>query len=171
HDQGIVSAVLSEHATVARFEGDTERTREFHRYVDADIYETAERYWRARVAAAYEAAAQEVDCGCKCRDAVLAAETKVDRWYACAQSTCAAMSARDIRALTPDDAKATLEAVRREERQFGIPVAAALAAAISLLERGGKQAAASDKMFDQMLTDYQRALNDYRALINKETTE
>ena len=68
HDQGIVSAVLSEHATVARFEGDTERAREFHRYVDADIYETAERYWHARVTAAYEAAAQEVDCGCKCRD-------------------------------------------------------------------------------------------------------
>ena len=135
-----------------------------HEYIRADIAD-------ARVAAAYEAAAQEVDCGCKCRDAVLAAETKVDRWYACAQSTCAAMSARDIRALTPADAKAALEAVRREERQFGIPVAAALAAAISLLERGGKQAAASDKMFDQMLTDYQRALNDYRALINKETTE
>ena len=135
-----------------------------HEYIRADIAD-------ARVAAAYEAAAQEVDCGCKCRDAVLAAETKVDRWYACAQSTCAAMSARDIRALTPDDAKATLEAVRREERQFGIPVAAALAAAISLLERGGKQAAASDKMFDQMLTDYQRALDDYRALIDKETTE
>ena len=133
-------------------------------YIRADIAD-------ARVAAAYEAAAQEVDCGCKCRDAVLAAETKVDRWYACAQSTCAAMSARDIRALTPADAKAALEAVRREERQFGIPVAAALAAAISLLERGGKQAAASDKMFDQMLTDYQRALDDYRALIDKETTE
>ena len=80
-------------------------------------------------------------------------------------------SADHIRALTPADAKVALEAVRREERQFGIPVAAALAAAISLLERGGKQAAASDKMFDQMLTDYQRALDDYRALIDKETTE
>ena len=159
YGNGIINAAPSDrgfsHRSNAIFESE---------YTRSDIAD-------ARVAASYEAAAQEVDCGCKCRDAVLAAETKVDRWYACAQSTCAAMSARDIRALTPADAKAALEAVRREERQFGIPVAAALAAAISLLERGGKQAAASDKMFDQMLTDYQRALNDYRALIDKEATE
>jgi len=44
HDQGVVSAVLSEHATVSRWEGDKERDREFHRYVDADIHESAERY-------------------------------------------------------------------------------------------------------------------------------
>lgn len=40
---------------------------------------------------------------------------------------------------------------------------AALSAAISLLERGGRKAAASDKMFEQMLVDYKRALNDCRA--------
>ena len=91
-----------------------------HEYIRADIAD-------ARVAAAYEAAAQEVDCGCKCRDAVLAAETKVDRWYACAQSTCAAMSARDVRALTPADAKAALEAVRREARAEALREAADLA--------------------------------------------
>ena len=43
YDQGVVTAVLSEHATVARWEGDKERDREFHRYVDADIHESAER--------------------------------------------------------------------------------------------------------------------------------
>lgn len=46
HDQGVVSAVLSEHATVARFEADKERDREFHRYVDGDIYDSAEKYHR-----------------------------------------------------------------------------------------------------------------------------
>lgn len=40
---------------------------------------------------------------------------------------------------------------------------AALSAAISLLERGGRKAAASDKMFEQMLVDYKRALNGCRA--------
>jgi hypothetical protein len=43
--------------------------------------------------------------------------------------------------------------------------AASLAAAISLLERGGesaKKAAPSNKMFDQMLADYRRALDGAR---------
>lgn len=46
--------------------------------------------------------------------------------------------------------------------------AARLAAAISLLERGGKaakKAAPSDKMFDQMLLDYKKALSDARAAL------
>lgn len=47
-DQGVVSAVLSEHATVARWEGDEERDRDFHRYVDADIHDSAERYHAAK---------------------------------------------------------------------------------------------------------------------------
>jgi hypothetical protein len=38
-----------------------------------------------------------------------------------------------------------------------------LAAAISLLERSGKKAAPSDKMFDQMLVDYRKNLNAARA--------
>ena len=125
-------------------------------YIRADIAD-------ARVAAAYDAAAE------------LACERLSDSWswddedfLSC---VIADLKRHIIKAGPTQNAKAALEAVRREERQFGIPVAAALAAAISLLERGGKQAAASDKMFDQMLTDYQRALNDYRALIDKETTE
>ena len=47
-------------------------------------------------------------------------------------------------------------------RAVAIQTAASLAAAISLLERGGKKAAASDKMFAQMLTDYRNALNEAR---------
>ena len=49
HDQGVVSAVLSEHATIARFEGDTESERAYHRYVDGDIFDSSEKYWRARL--------------------------------------------------------------------------------------------------------------------------
>lgn len=51
HDQGVVSAVLSEHATIARWEGDKERDTEFHRYVDGDIYDSAERYHKHRIEA------------------------------------------------------------------------------------------------------------------------
>lgn len=43
--------------------------------------------------------------------------------------------------------------------------AASLAAAISLLERGSKKAAPSDKMFDMMLSDYQKALAGARATL------
>lgn len=50
-----------------------------------------------------------------------------------------------------------------------IHMAASLAAAISLLERGGKKAAASDKMFEQMLTDYRNALDKGRAALSSLT--
>ena len=46
-----------------------------------------------------------------------------------------------------------------------INVAASLAAAISLLERGGKKAAPSDKMFEQMLVDYRNSLERARAAL------
>lgn len=55
HDQGVVSAVLSEHATVARWEGDKERDRDFHRYVDADIHESQERYFKSQLEAERDA--------------------------------------------------------------------------------------------------------------------
>ena len=53
-------------------------------------------------------------------------------------------------------------------RDLLIDVAASLAAAISLLERGGKaakKAAPSDRMFDQMLKDYRASLNSARAAL------
>jgi cell division protein ZapA (FtsZ GTPase activity inhibitor) len=46
-------------------------------------------------------------------------------------------------------------------------VLASLAAALSLLERGGKQAAASDKMFEQMMRDYSRSLSQARSTLRK----
>ena len=45
---------------------------------------------------------------------------------------------------------------------------ASLAAAISLLERGGKKAAASDKMFAIMLDDYRKSLDRARAALEVE---
>lgn len=51
HDQGVVTAVLSEAATIARWDGDAERDAEFHHYVDGDIYNSAERYYKDRIAA------------------------------------------------------------------------------------------------------------------------
>ena len=47
-------------------------------------------------------------------------------------------------------------------RESLIDVTAHLVAAISLLEKGGKavkRAAASDRMFDQMVIDYQRSVD------------
>ena len=55
-------------------------------------------------------------------------------------------------------------------RKALISTAASLAAAISLLERGGKaakKAAPSDKMFDMMLEDYRNSLNKARAALAK----
>ncbi|MBU0643673.1 MAG: hypothetical protein KJ731_21165 [Alphaproteobacteria bacterium] len=56
--------VFSEHATIPRWEGDKERDREFHRYVDADILDSAEKYFTTmfkgitRSAAAHDALAE-----------------------------------------------------------------------------------------------------------------
>jgi len=51
-----------------------------------------------------------------------------------------------------------------------IDVVAALAAAISLLERSPKSGAPSDTMFDLMLSDYRRALDNFRATILRDTS-
>lgn len=49
--------------------------------------------------AAFEDAARMVDCACECRDAVLAAKTKVERWNACGRDPCGALDAAAIRAM------------------------------------------------------------------------
>lgn len=57
-------------------------------------------------------------------------------------------------------------------REATMRVMSSLAAAISLLERSPKKAAASNKMFDQMLDDYRKALDAARAELNEpEPTE
>lgn len=63
--------------------------------------------------------------------------------------------------------------IAREEgakamQKIAIDVGARLAAAISLLERGGKaakKAAPSDRMFDQMLVDYKASLERLRTAL------
>lgn len=59
---------------------------------------------------------------------------------------------------------------RPKDREAFIGVIASLAAAISLLERipNAKKAAPSDMMFEQMLTDYRRALEAGRSVIKGE---
>lgn len=54
---------------------------------------------------------------------------------------------------------------RSLENEVLVSVMASLAAAISLLERGGKKAAPSDKMFDQMLADYRGSLERARQFL------
>lgn len=39
----------SQFATIPRWEGDSERERPVQRYVDGDVYDSADRYWRERV--------------------------------------------------------------------------------------------------------------------------
>jgi hypothetical protein len=60
-----------------------------------------------------------------------------------------------------DEAAAEIERLRAALLDTG----ASLAAAISLLERGGKKAAASDKMFIVMLDDYRKSLERARAAL------
>lgn len=69
-------------------------------------------------------------------------------------------------------AETALTAARAEIaglRKVHISVVAALAAAISLLERtpATKRAAPSNRMFDQMLVDYRKALSAARALAKR----
>lgn len=55
-----------------------------------------------------------------------------------------------------------------------IDAGASLAAAISLLEKGGKaakKAAPSDTMFDMMLNDYRKSLDRTRRAISRETVK
>lgn len=56
-------------------------------------------------------------------------------------------------------------------RETLIDVSASLAAAISLLESGGKCAAPSNKIFEMMLTDYRRSLARARRLLKTPTSE
>jgi hypothetical protein len=49
-----------------------------------------------------------------------------------------------------------------------VDVAASLAAAISLLERGGRKASPSDKMFEHMLSDYRGSLSRARQALSSQ---
>lgn len=62
HHNGLAFAVLSEHATIPRWDGDVTRDCEYHAYVDADIYESAKRYWEHQIEAVQQAMSdQEAD--------------------------------------------------------------------------------------------------------------
>lgn len=68
-----------------------------------------------------------------------------------------------------DAARAHLDARVAELDEALVDVTASLVAAISLLERGGKaakKAAPSDRMFDQMLVDYQASVDRARAVFS-----
>ena len=71
-------------------------------------------------------------------------------------------------AIWDDAARAfTASLLARRDRAL-VGVCASLAAAISLLEHGGKKAAASDKMFEQMLVDYRASLETGRQALTGE---
>jgi hypothetical protein len=55
--------------------------------------------------------------------------------------------------------------VTPETREVLMDTLASLVAAVSLLEGGGKKAAASDKMFDQMVIDYNKTIEKARKFI------
>lgn len=82
---------------------------------------------------------------------------------------------KDLRAILllltrgPDQGGPAMTAVSDETgRDAFVAALASLAAAISLLERTprSKKAAASDKMFDQMIVDYKKALEEGRAALS-----
>ena len=85
--------------------------------------------------------------------------------------TNAELIARLREGATWDDDIAAADRIEKLEAKLamavdaGVDVAASLAAAISLLERGGKKAAASDRMFAQMLLDYNASLDRFRATL------
>lgn len=60
-----------------------------------------------------------------------------------------------------------LEAENERLREAALDAAAHLVAATSLLRKGGKKAAPSNKMFAQMLVDYEAAIERTRAALAK----
>jgi hypothetical protein len=64
-----------------------------------------------------------------------------------------------------------LRAENEALREISISTLASLVAAVSLLERGGKKAAASDKMFYMMLADYKAAIDAARAALKETKNE
>jgi hypothetical protein len=68
--------------------------------------------------------------------------------------------------LTAANARAAAaEAKLAKAGDAAVDAGASLAAAISLLERGGRKAAPSNKMFDQMLVDYRNSLERTRTTL------
>jgi len=64
-----------------------------------------------------------------------------------------------------DKGRIEAEAKLAKAVEAAIDTGASLAAAISLLERGGKKAAPSNKMFDQMMVDYRASLERTRTTL------
>ena len=76
-------------------------------------------------------------------------------------------SPKSVLVYVPEDNALSEEITRlREEnarlREALIDTTASLVASVSLLERGGKKAAPSDKMFAQMLVDYKNSIDRAR---------
>lgn len=61
-----------------------------------------------------------------------------------------------------------LELERDMYKQSAIDCFVHLEAAVSLLEKGGKQAAPSDRMFNVMLNDYKNCIVRNRTILSKE---
>jgi hypothetical protein len=85
---------------------------------------------------------------------------------------------------TDDEMRETLDASAEKSRQITrltaenerirtalVSTTASLVAAISLLNRGGKKAAPSDRMFTMMLDDYQKTVLEARAALTQETRD
>ena len=89
----------------------------------------------------------------------------------CSETTTGDRAADEIERLRADRDQGAKDYCALRDREDALTVillevTASLAAAISLLERGSKKAAPSDKMFDQMLKDYKKSLNAARATLN-----
>jgi hypothetical protein len=138
YDQGVVSAVLSELATIARYEGDTERDADFHRYVDGDIYDSAEKYHVARIealTAERDALAAELDAA---HTEIQDKEASVDYWHQESriqyESKEKARAERDALAEKLAKAVRCLEFIGCEENEEGSLARKALAA----IKEGGE---------------------------------
>ena len=88
-------------------------------------------------------------------------------------SVCRGMAATALSALAPNRSAEILAAERERDalREALRNALASLVAATSLLERGGKKAAPSDKMFAQMLVDYNKSAAAARAALTANHSE
>jgi hypothetical protein len=73
----------------------------------------------------------------------------------------------EVRLLSLAAERDALRAKNARLREAALDALAGLVAAHSLLERGGKKAAPSNKMFEQMLCDYGAAITRTRAALGE----
>lgn len=112
-----------------------------------------------------------------CRDRIEALEAERDEyrrfathWHSQCQAVATVLSLPEPEGTNHAECvRSAFEAAEAREARLSEALrgaTASLVAAVSLLKRGSKKAAPSDKMFDQMILDYEKSIEEARAALS-----